>query len=175
MHRAHLLTLLNNYEPTDSHEKENKEKTITFIQQHPHCFERTLESGHITASCWLVNHNNTKALLTHHKKLNMWIQLGGHCDGNPDVLAVAIKEAQEESGITDIKPLFSGIFDIDVHFIPEHKKEKAHYHYDVRFLLQAGNENIVVSDESHNLQWIEKSKSSSLSPSVKRMFEKWVT
>ncbi len=177
MHRTNLLSLLNNYYPIDVHENESKEKTITFIQQYPDCFERSLEVGHITASCWLVNQDNTKALLTHHKKLNMWIQLGGHCDGNADVLAVALKEAQEESGITDIQPFFCNIFDIDVHLIPENKKEKAHYHHDIRFLLQAGHENSIISDESHDLLWITKNRSSlpSNNPSVVRMFNKWVT
>ena len=107
----------------------------------------------------------------------MWVQLGGHCDGNADVLAVAIAEAQEESGILGIQPVMHGIFDVDVHAIPENKKEKAHYHYDVRFLLQVvSDEDFVVSDESHDLAWIDKKRDNlpTSERSVVRMFDKWI-
>ena len=176
MHRNNLLELLNNYYPTNIDEQESKEKIIAFVQQYTNCFERTLDIGHITASSWLVSQDNTKALLTHHKKLNMWIQIGGHCDGESDTLAVALKEAQEESGIEQIKPMQLSIFDLGVHLIPEYKKEKAHYHYDIRFLLQAADEKIIISDESHDLLWIEKNIQvlPSLQPSVMRMFNKWI-
>src|SRR5687768_7207233 len=127
-----LNQLLSHYQPFDEQEYAYKEKIITFLNEYDDAFERFLEVGHITASAWLINKENTHALLMHHRKLNMWVQLGGHCDGNADALAVAIKEAQEESGIMDIKPVMSEIFDIDVHVIPENKKEKAHYHYDIR-------------------------------------------
>lgn len=87
MKRSQLLTLLHNYSPTPE-EIEFKERMRCFIECYPDCFERTLDVGHITASCWLLNKNKTHALLTHHKKLNAWFQLGGHCDGESDVLAV---------------------------------------------------------------------------------------
>ncbi len=174
-----LLQLLTAYHPDDSAEQEYKKTILEFLSQYPtNAFERSLEVGHITASAWLVNKDNTKALLTHHKKLDMWVQLGGHCDGDTDPLAVAIKEAQEESGIMKIRPMQHAIFDIDVHLIPETKKEKAHYHYDVRFLLQVeGDEDFVVSEESHTLAWIDKNKENlpTNERSVTRMFEKWTT
>lgn len=80
-------------------------------------------------------------LFLHHTKLDTWFQLDEHCDGDSDVLAVTIKEAQEESGIMGIEPVQGKIFDINIHCIPENKRDKAHDHYDVRFLLQ------VTSDE----------------------------
>lgn len=172
-----LTKLLENYFPEDSAERDYKNTILDFLLQYPDAFERSLEVGHITASAWLINKDNTKALLTHHRKLDMWIQLGGHCDGNTDVLAVALKEAQEESGIMHIEPVRYDIFDIGVHLIPENKKEKAHYHYDVRFLLQVmSDEDFVVSDESHSLTWIDKNKDTlpTKERSVIRMFEKWV-
>lgn len=172
-----LIELLQNYFPEDFAERDYKNAILDFLLQYPNAFERSLEVGHITASAWLVNKDNTKALLTHHRKLDMWVQLGGHCDGNTDALAVALKEAQEESGIMHIEPICCGIFDIDVHLIPENKKEKAHYHYDVRFLLQVkSDEDFVVSHESHNLAWIDKNKDAlpTKERSVVRMFEKWV-
>jgi 8-oxo-dGTP pyrophosphatase MutT (NUDIX family) len=177
MNNKSLQELLMQYEPLDVAEYEYKSIILNFLNQYSNAFERTLDVGHITASAWLVNKDNAKALLTHHRKLDMWVQLGGHCDGNTDALAVAIKEAQEESGIMHIEPISCDIFDIDVHAIPENKKEKAHYHYDIRFLLQVmSNEEFVVSEESHTLAWINKNKDNlpTQERSVVRMFEKWL-
>jgi 8-oxo-dGTP pyrophosphatase MutT (NUDIX family) len=178
MHRNRLKNLLERYAPVDKDEIVYKEQILTFIDEHKDCFERTLQVGHITASCWLVSDDNSRALLTHHKKLNKWIQLGGHCDGESDVLAVALKEAQEESGISSIEPVSIEIFDIAVHINPAHKNEPEHYHYDIRFLLKVvGNQDFVVSDESHNLMWIDKDKSNlpTSSRGMVRMFEKWLS
>lgn len=171
-----LPQLLARYNPIDPAEQEYKKTIIAFLNQYPNAFERSLEVGHITASAWLINKDNTKALLMHHRKLNMWVQLGGHCDGDTDALAVAIKEAQEESGIMNIEPVSADIFDIDVHLIPENKKEKAHYHYDIRFLLQVvGDEDFVQNEESHALAWFSGSCMLPTNErSVTRMFEKWV-
>ena len=172
-----LLNLLDNYHPANVAEQEYKKIIIEFLNQYPNAFERSLEIGHITASAWLVNKDNTKALLMHHKKLNIWVQLGGHCDGDTNPLAVAIKEAQEESGIVNIAPVQSVIFDIDVHLIPENKKVKAHYHYDIRFLLQVmGDEDFIQNEESNALAWIDRNKEKlpTNERSVTRMFDKWI-
>lgn len=177
MHRNRLLTLLHNYFPEDHYELQCKKEIISFIQHHEKCFERSLDIGHITASAWLLNKNKTHVLLMHHAKLNKWVQLGGHCDGNPDVLEVAIKEAQEESGINTIVPLSPTIFDIDIHLIPANSREKEHYHYDVRFLLQVtSNEHIIQNAESKELRWIDNNYNElpTDSPSVARMFKKWI-
>jgi len=177
MNRASLQQLLKEYNPLYSDEKVYKNQMLTFIEHHPNCFERSLEIGHLTASCWLLNKDNSAALLLHHKKLQKWFQLGGHADGNHDLLAVAIKEAQEESGILNIVPIFNDIFDIDIHMIPANSKEKAHYHYDVRFLLQVvSDESVVQNHESNELRWISKNKQDLPTQdwSVVRMFEKWI-
>lgn len=176
MKRTKLLDLLKNYIPSQE-EQFFKEQIIAFAHNYENCFERSLEIGHITASCWLLNKNCSHALLTYHAKLNEWFQLGGHCDGNPDVLEVALKEAQEESGIASIKPVDNTIFDIDVHLIPENKKEKAHFHYDIRFLLQVtSDEQITISSESKDLRWFDKNRQSlpTTNSSVVRLFNKWV-
>lgn len=176
MHRDKLRNLLTAYVPT-SDEVSFKSIIFDFIDKYPDCFERSLSIGHITASCWLVNKSNTHALLTHHAKLDRWLQLGGHCDGNADPLAVAIKEAQEESGITTIVPLSENIFDIDIHLIPSNKKEVAHFHLDIRFLLQVkSDEPAIQSNESKALQWIEKNIEAlpTDNPAVVRLFNKWI-
>ena len=177
MNRNNLLQLLEKYVPT-AEEVDAKNRTIEFVRNNQNCFERSLKAGHITASAWLLNKSGDKALLTHHKKLDSWFQLGGHCDGDPDVLNVAIKEAQEESGISDIAPVASSIFDIDVHQIPANSKDDAHYHYDIRFLLQAqGSDEIVINHESKELRWIDKNIKNfpTKQRSVLRMLEKWLS
>lgn len=176
MKRKKLLDLLHDYYPFYEEEKKFKQQMLEFIQKYENCFERSLEVGHITASVWLLNKDQTKALLMHHAKLNNWFQLGGHCDGDPDVLAVALKEAQEESGITNIVPVTGDIFDIDIHLIPAHKNIPAHYHYDIRFLMRvASDEEVVQNSESKELRWISKNAAQlpTQSQSVVRMFEKW--
>ena len=176
MKRNGLIKLLQNYFPENKEEQIFKEEILDFIKANINCFERSLGIGHITASSWLVNADNSKVLLMHHAKLGKWFQLGGHCDGESDTLAVAIKEAQEESGINNIIPVSEEIFDIDIHLIPENPKEKAHFHYDIRFLLKVNsNEKIVQNRESKELRWIEKdiAKLPTDTPSIIRMFKKW--
>jgi 8-oxo-dGTP pyrophosphatase MutT (NUDIX family) len=177
LNRFKLIQMLQGYFPVAEEEIKFKKEMITFIEENSNCFERSLEIGHITASSWLLNKDHSKALLMHHTKLDTWFQLGGHCDGNPDVLAVAIKEAQEESGIIGITPVSEEIFDIDIHLIPGNAREKEHYHYDVRFLLHVNSdEQIVQNRESKELRWIEKKLTSlpTQNPSVIRMFNKWM-
>lgn len=149
---------------------------LNFAKTHEDCFERTLLIGHFTASSWLLSKEGSKALLMHHAKLDMWMQLGGHCDGNHNILEVAIKEAQEESGIQGIVPVHDKIFDIDIHTIPSTSKVPAHLHYDVRFLLQVkSDEEAIPNEESKALLWIGKNRSELPTEelSVVRMFNKW--
>ncbi len=179
MSREKLLKALEVYQPTTQAEKKAKRLIQQFVENHEDCFERTLQVGHITASAWVLNKEGTKALLMHHTKLDKWIQLGGHCDGDSDVLGVAIKEAQEESGIESIKPVLKHgeIFDIDVHLIPANKKEPAHYHYDIRFLLRVtSDEDYMPNHESQDMCWFGKDRLTlpTKSLSVLRMFDKWI-
>ncbi len=156
MHRTSLLAALELYDISSfiqPIEREYKKRCTEFITAHLNCFERS-NKGHITGSAWIINATATKALLTHHKKLSQWLQLGGHADGDPDIKRVALKEAQEESGLESLKFLHEGIFDIDIHPIPG----ACDYHYDIRFLLQAESEEFTVSDESHALAWVDLDK-----------------
>lgn len=140
-------------------------------------FVRGRLAGHVTASAWLVSVDGMRALLTHHRKLDRWLQPGGHADGDRDVARVALKEAQEESGLRGLR-LLPGLFDIDRHWIPEHKGVPAHWHYDARFVVQAGeDEGFVVSDESHALAWREVdaiADDEAADASVRRMARKWL-
>lgn len=154
MHRRDILEKLANYIPLDQRDIECRDRFVEFIKTHPDCFERSLEIGHITASAWIVNPGRDRFLLTFHKKLELWLQLGGHADGNPNLLEVALKEAREESGIIEVEPLSVQIFDLDIHLIPERKGVPEHFHYDVRFICKADDSvPLVISDESHDLRW----------------------
>src|SRR5689334_14912937 len=99
MHRQPLLRLLQNYVAFDANEAAMKIAIVDFVKQHPDCFERSLSKGHITASAWLVDEQRSRVLMTHHRKLDRWLQPGGHADGETDVLKVALAEATEETGL----------------------------------------------------------------------------
>ena len=175
MHRDSLRQLLQNYQPT-AEELVFKDRMLAFLAEHTDAFERSLQVGHFTASAWLVSRDGSQALLMHHAKLHLWVQLGGHADGDTNLLAVAIKEAQEESGIEGIAPMSPEIFDIDIHAIPSNSKEPAHEHFDVRFFLQVtSDEQFIQNRESKELRWIGKDASQLPTDqrSVVRMFEKW--
>lgn len=175
MHRRELLTLLRDYRERYPAELAVAERFRDFVERNPHCFERTLETGHVTGSAWLVDSSGTRVLLTHHRKLGRWLQLGGHSDGHPRPLEVAMAEAREESGL-DVRPVDERVFDLDIHGIPAHKGEPAHEHFDVRFALRAtGSELFRVSDESHDLAWvpIDELERYTGEESVLRMARKW--
>jgi 8-oxo-dGTP pyrophosphatase MutT (NUDIX family) len=165
MHRQRLLHLLDAYSLQNPAELGVAQRIRELALRHEDCFLRSCAPGHVTASAWIVSHDVHRFLLTHHRKLDRWLQLGGHADGDPDVLAVALREAREESGLhefalpapggraADGQPL---PLDLDVHRIPARAGEPAHEHHDVRYLLVAGPDpQLRISEESKALQWFE--------------------
>jgi len=146
--------------------RETALQTLQFVCDTPDCFERSHAAGHITGSGWLLNPMGDKALLTLHRKLKLWVQPGGHADGDPDVLRVALREAGEESGIGGIAALSRHIYDVDIHVIPARLAtgEPEHLHYDIRYLLQAPSENYAISDESDALGWFTMNELHNLTP-----------
>lgn len=131
-------------------------ETLAFVEQHRDCAERSLKIGHLTGSAWIVDAARKRTLLTHHRKLNRWLQLGGHADGELAPLAVALREAREESGLTRLKVVSESLFDVDRHRIPARGEEPEHWHYDLRFLVEADPEEpLQISSESHDLAWVE--------------------
>ena len=148
-----------------------------FALGHADCFERACPPGHFTGSAWLVDGPGRRVLLTHHRKLNRWLQLGGHADGDPDLARVALREAEEESGLGDLV-VKTDIFDLDRHRIPARGDEPAHWHYDVRFVVRAtGSDAFAVSDESHALAWrgiAELAADAATDESLRRMATSWL-
>jgi len=140
-------------------------------------FLRARLAGHFTASAWLLDRARTRVLLTHHRKLGIWVQLGGHADGDCDLARVALREAEEESGLAGLRG-DREIFDLDRHWIPEHKGVPGHWHYDVRYVVHVGDsEDFVVGEESHALAWRDIraiSADAGADASLRRMAGKWL-
>lgn len=177
MHRQLLLKKLSVYCTFNEEERHSLEVIRQFVTSHKDCFERSLQAGHITGAGWVVNPERTHALLTHHRKLNKWLQIGGHADGDHDILRVAIREVQEESGIADVISVTEDIFDVDVHEIPRHKEVPPHWHYDIRFLFEADRgAELKITDESHDLRWIpiDRIREYTDEPSILRMVKKTI-
>ena len=175
MHRKKILELLNSHVGQDQNEQKMTQRTIAFVNDYTNCFDRELLIGHITGSAWILDKSGLFVLLTHHRKLNRWFQPGGHCDGDCDVMNVALKEAIEETGVSEIELVNEGIFDIDIHTIPERKGVPEHLHYDIRFLFRADKDlPLLITEESNDLGWIELSKVEELNSeeSMMRMVRK---
>lgn len=159
MHRNSLIKKLYHYPLYSDTCFRDRSRMLSFVQNHKNCFDRSFEVGHITASAWIVDHDRNKVLLTHHRKLDLWLQLGGHSDGCSDSLAVAEREAYEESGLATITAVKPDIFDLDIHHFPRRGTAAAHKHYDVRFRFEADSRApLSVSEESHDLAWIDLNK-----------------
>lgn len=181
MSRDALIAKLERYDPIDDADRSSRDRLLAFVRGEPGCFERSLLDGHITASSWIVDASGERVLLTHHRKLGKWLQLGGHADGDPDVIRVALREAAEESGLRELSLVSEEIFDLDIHGIPAREDAGAvvpgHLHYDVRFAFRAGEEDaFTVSEESLDLAWIpiESLERYSDERSLLRMKEKWL-
>ena len=155
MQRRPLLDALQEYGARHPGEAVTVARFRQFVTANAQCFERSLVCGHVTGSAWLVDPTGREVLLTHHMKLGIWVQLGGHADGDSDTFAVARREAEEESGLAASEAFDRRIFDLDIHRIPARGSEPAHFHYDVRYALRATTGmGFRVSSESRALAWV---------------------
>ena len=149
---------------------------LDLLQDPQDPFLRERLAGHFTSGVWLVSADGLRILMTHHRKLERWLQLGGHADGDRDMGSVALKEAQEESGLPGLSVDGDSIFDLDRHWIPERKDVPGHWHYDVRYVVRASiDERYVVSEESHDLAWrLISDVAQEADESMSRMARKWL-
>jgi 8-oxo-dGTP pyrophosphatase MutT (NUDIX family) len=158
---ATLLALLDDYQARHPDEAATVRRFREFAGSGEPLQGKTNLRRHITGSTWIVNRDRTRVLLTHHAKLNKWVQLGGHTDHGEDWKATALREAWEESGLTGLRLAQSGLFDLDIHEIPARgapgtpAHQGAHDHYDLRFLVEADDSlPLAVTEESHDLAWV---------------------
>ncbi len=172
---AALIADLLRHEPFDAHERAMTEAVVQFLRSTPEPFSSTNQAGHITASAWVVREDGL-VLLTHHTKLDAWFQVGGHVEPDDEsVFAAARREALEESGLTELRPLSPAIFDVDVHRIPARGPMPAHLHHDIRYLFAAVvDEPLRRGPESRSLEWVAPGRAAELNPSesVQRMVRK---
>jgi|SRR5690625_1528156 len=157
MHRQELLDLLGRYRTQFMDEAAHIDRARTFVESHPDCFHRDLLPGHVTGSAWVVNPDRSRVLLMHHRKHDQWFQPGGHADGETDIVAVALRETSEESGINPehIRLADGRIFDLDIHRIPASHHGPEHEHIDVRFLIEINDQLPVPgNDESYEVRWV---------------------
>lgn len=160
MTRDALLDLILVHRPADAQEDASRERILDFLAAPGDLFDRKRFSpGHLTGSAFILNTAEKNLLLVHHGKLDRWLQPGGHGEpGETDPFAVALREAQEETGILELTPVpsapFPLPFDLDVHTIPARKDEPAHLHLDIRYLFVAPKgADPVASPESRAIAW----------------------
>jgi 8-oxo-dGTP pyrophosphatase MutT (NUDIX family) len=155
-HRTALIKALRDHMSFNDHENDMVEQTIDFMRSASLCFERWHLAGHMVAGALVLNHAHTHVALMFHTKLQRWLQPGGHADGETNLFYVAQKEVWEETSLaTSTTPLGTKIFDVDVHLIPARLDVPEHYHYEVRFLLEALNEEALQANaESQGVKWV---------------------
>jgi len=167
--RAALIEALRQLAPADAEEARDRDRIVAFVERHQRPFDRAIREGHLTGSAITVSADGSRVLLLHHRKLERWLQPGGHGDpGETTGEQVALREALEESGIHGLalhreapRPL-----DVDVHDIPARGDEPAHEHLDLRYLVVAPEGATVAPDlaELHEIRWVAWDETEPLRP-----------
>src|SRR6516164_3169672 len=177
MKRAEFRQTLASLDLSDRpHEQACRQQMIELLDSCPDCFRRDTFPAHFTGSAFVVSADGMRGLLHHHRKLDRWLQFGGHCDGEEDVLSAARREAYEESGIDGLVVASVRPFDLDIHEIPAHRDEPVHFHYDVRYVLIAPEAaEAKTSAESKELRWFTFGdlEDWDLDPGLRRLVVKW--
>ncbi|HKL47759.1 MAG TPA: NUDIX hydrolase [Candidatus Izemoplasmatales bacterium] len=178
------LREIQDYQPYNEQERIDKDLIINFIQRNPDHLYRENLTAHLTSSAIVVNPLKTKVLFAYHNIYDSWSWVGGHNDGDPDMLKVAIKEAKEETGIKTVEALSDKIFMIDVIYVENHIKNGQyvpdHLHLNVTYLLVASDQQklVVKADENQAVAWIslddvfEKISEPRMVPIYQKAFDK---
>jgi 8-oxo-dGTP pyrophosphatase MutT (NUDIX family) len=167
--RATLAEALRRHAPDDDEEARDRDEILAFVLRHERPFDRALVEGHLTGSAITVSADGSRVLLLHHRKLDRWLQPGGHGDpGEATGEEVALREALEESGVPGLTlhPEAPRPLDVDVHDIPARAGEPAHQHLDLRYLVVAPEGATVAPDlaEMHEIRWVTWDEVASLGP-----------
>lgn len=154
-----LLTALTAFVPYNEQEARDREVLLHCLQHEPDVFMRQNRLAHFTASAWIVNAQRDRVLMAYHNLYGSWAWLGGHADGSADLLAVALREAREESGLSDVRPVSENIFSVEVLTVDGHEKRgeyvPSHLHLNATYLLEA-NETAPLRakpDENSAVRW----------------------
>lgn len=170
-----VLPFLDEYRGVDAEEEQHRVEIRTFVAENSNFCSRHEPGAHITASAWITTPDRKYAMLLHHKKLNIWIQPGGHFEPQDISLSEAsLRELHEETGLLEAKLNGNHIFDVDIHQIPARKNEAAHRHLDIRFWFVCEKTPPELSGESHDLGWMNKTEILQVTQdfSILRMVEK---
>ena len=159
MDRKELISKIKKYQPFNEQEEMDKALILNWIETQENAFSRENTVAHMTASAWVVNKERTKVLMVYHNIYNSWSWLGGHADGETDLLAVAVREVKEEAGITNVRPVSDEIFSLESLTVDGHVKKgryvSSHLHLNVTYLLEADSEEAVSvkADENSGVAW----------------------
>ena len=156
-----LKERIENYLPYNIEEQKDKELILKYMDIFDDVLTRKNEIGHFTSSCWIVNKEKTKVLMVYHNIYDSWSWVGGHADGDDDLLHVSLKEASEETGLKNVIPLSKDIFSLEVLGVDGHMKKEGyistHIHLNITYLLCANENDIthIKEDENSDVKWFE--------------------
>ena len=154
-----LITELKAYVPWNEQEMNDREEIVRQLSVSPDIFTRNNRTAHMTASSWIINHERNKVLMVYHNIYDSWSWSGGHADGETDLLAVAVREAQEETGITHVRPVSDRIFSLEILTVDGHEKRgcyvSSHLHLNLTYLLEADETDAIhrKEDENKGVAW----------------------
>lgn len=158
--RIHLKQQIEHYKPWNEQEEQDKRVFLEYIERFDNLFVRENVFGHMTSSPWIMNQTRDKVLMAYHNIYDSWGWCGGHCDGDEDMIAVALREGKEETGLTYLNLVSEDILAIDILPVPPHKKRgnfvSSHVHLNVTYLCIADENEVIVSkpDENSGVAWI---------------------
>ncbi|MDQ6802732.1 MAG: NUDIX hydrolase [Acidobacteriota bacterium] len=159
-----LDVIIGAYAPSDPREAEHQAAFLHLLRRTSQPYSRDqFVPGHLTASCFIIDRDG-RLLLHHHRRLNRWLQMGGHLEPGEDPVAAALREGREESGLPDLRIVSDGIADLDVHPIPAGRGEPEHRHYDVRYIARTDSADSIAADarESNQLEWFDLERAAAL-------------
>ena len=157
--KENLIRQIENYPPSNEQEEKDKALILGWISNNENAFSRENTVAHITTSAWVVNKDRSKVLMVYHNIYNSWSWLGGHADGETDLLSVAIREVKEEAGISNVRPVSEEIFSLESLTVDGHVKKgnyvSSHLHLNITYLLEADSEEqvSVKADENSGVAW----------------------
>ena len=159
MNRLELINQIKKYKTFNEQEEKDKYLLLEWIMDHEDAFSRENKIAHITASGWVVNKDRSKVLMVYHNIYDSWSWIGGHADGETDLLATAIREVREETGVKNVCPVTDEIFSIEILTVDGHTKNgnyvSSHLHLNVTYLLEAdsGETVSIKADENSGVAW----------------------